>query len=118
MRSHLPSLYRSGCDWPAFATRSFCRPFCHVAKARGHEAAFDPALADKMIHLAQHFRGLQFLRRQAAHDADRHGAVKRRGSALSADVAERNAQLLRPVAQKFVKVAADFARGEIARGNI
>jgi len=46
-------------------------------KTRGHEAPFDAALADKLIHLPQHFGGLKFLRCQAAHDADRNGAIER-----------------------------------------
>ena len=71
-----------------------------------------------MVHLPQHFRGLQLLRRQAAHDADGHRAIQRRRCALPADVAQRNAQLLRPVTQKLVQIAANFPRGKISRRNI
>ena len=87
-------------------------------KAGGHEAAFDAPLADDLVHLPQHVGGLQFLRSEAAHDADRYGAVKSRGGAFAADIAKGDAELLRAVAKKFVEVAADFARGEIAGRHV
>src|SRR6202048_1058397 len=44
-------------------------------ETRGHKPAFDAAFANYLVHLAQQFRWLQLLRRKAAHDTDRHGAV-------------------------------------------
>ena len=71
-----------------------------------------------MIQLAQQFRGLKFLRRDAAQNSRGDRAVKRRGAAFSADVAERDAQLLRTVAQEIVQVAANFARRKNARRDV
>src|SRR5580704_17480806 len=87
-------------------------------KAGGHEAALDATLPHNLIHLAQHFRGLKFQRREAAHDADRNRTVKRGSGAFSTDIAYRDTELLRAVAQKFVEVAANFASGKITRGDI
>ncbi len=55
---------------------------------------------------------------KAAHDADGHGAVECGGRSLPADVAERDAKLLRTVPQEIIKVAANFARREVPRGNV
>ena len=71
-----------------------------------------------MIHLAQHCGGLKFLRGQAAHDADSDGAVESGGCAFAANVAEGYAELLWAIAQEIVQIAADFARGDITRGDI
>src|SRR5208283_760757 len=52
------------------------------------------------------------------HDADGNGSIESGGSALAADVAECDAQLLRAVAQEFVEVAANFACREVTSGNV
>src|SRR3990172_13422742 len=61
-------------------------------KAHGHEAILDAALANQLIQLAQQLGGKKFQRRHAAENADGHGALEGSRGALSADVAEREAQ--------------------------
>jgi len=75
-----------------------------------HESTLNATLAYELIHLTQHFRGLQFLRSEASHDANRDSAVERGRRAFAADIGKRDAELLRPIAQKFVEIAAHFAR--------
>src|SRR5579872_4258415 len=87
-------------------------------KTRRHEAAFDAPLPDDLIHLSQHFGRLQFLRRKAAHDSDRNRSIKRSRGAFPAHVTECDSQLLRSISQKFVEVAAKFARRQIPRRHI
>src|SRR4030095_9325417 len=87
-------------------------------KAGGHEAAFDAALADELIHLAEHFSGLQFLRSESGHDADGDGSVKRRGGTFPADIGKSDANLLRSIAEKFVQVAANFAGRKVTRSHV
>ena len=93
-------------------------PFLPRREASGHKPALDAAFANHLVHLAQHFCGLQLLRRQAAHDSDRHRAVERRRCSLAADVTQSDAELVGTVAQKIVQIATDFARGNIARRHI
>src|SRR5580700_5688129 len=87
-------------------------------ETRGHKAPLDAPLADDLVHLLELFRWLTFLRSKTPHNADRHGAIERRGSSLPADVAQRDPQLLRPIAQEFVQIAAHFPSRKITRGNV
>src|SRR2546426_9138530 len=87
-------------------------------EAQRHEAAFNAALADQFVHLAEHLGGLQLLRGQAAENSNGHRTVERRGAAFAADVAQGHAELLRAVTQEVVKVAADFASREDARRDV
>src|SRR2546427_2284882 len=87
-------------------------------KAEGHEAALDAALAGKLVHLAQHLGRLKLLLEETSQDADGDGPIESSGSSLSADVAQSHAELLRAIAQEVVEVAADFARGEVASGDV
>ena len=96
----------------------FLAAFLPGCETGSHETAFDAAFTNELIHFAQHFGGLKFLRGETAHDADGDGAIKRGGGAFAADITKGDAELLRAVAQKFVEIAANFARGEIAGGHI
>src|SRR5580700_3388784 len=87
-------------------------------ETRGHEAPLDAPLADDLVHLLEHFRWLKFLRSQTPHNADSHGAIERRGSSLPADVAQRDPELLRPIAQEFVQIAAHFPGRKIPCRNV
>ena len=98
--------------------RNLRRAAMPCGEAKRHEPAFDQPLAEKSIDGAKHFRGPVLLRPEAAQRADGDGAVKRRGASLPADVAQRDRQLLRTVAEKIVQVAAQFARRDHARGDI
>ena len=46
------------------------------SEACSHESPLNAALANELIHLTQHFRGLQFLRSETSHDANRDSAVE------------------------------------------
>src|SRR5260370_22962866 len=87
-------------------------------KAEGHEAALDAALASQLVHLAQHLGRLKLLLEETSQDADGDGPVKSSGSSLSPDVSPSHPDLLRAIAQDIVEVAADFARGEVASGDV
>ncbi len=58
------------------------------------------------------------MRGKAAQDSRGDGAVKRRGASLSADVSQRDAQLLRAIGEKIVQIAANFPRGKNSRGDV
>src|SRR5579863_6826811 len=79
-------------------------------EANRHKAPFDQALAQKAIQRAQHVCRPRLLRAQAAQRADRDRAVKSCGASLPAHVAQRDAQVLRSIAQEVVEVAAELAR--------
>src|ERR1051325_1500734 len=78
----------------------FLPAFLPRREAGGHEPPFDASFAHELVHLLEHFGWLQLLRRQAAHDSDRHRSVQRGSRSLSAYIAKRDADLLRPIAQK------------------
>jgi len=103
---------------PGVGHAEFLTALLPRGEAGGHEAAFDPAFTYQLVHLTKHFRGLKFLRCQAAHDADSDRAVEGGGRAFAAHIAERYAELLWAITQEVVEVAADLARGDITRGNI
>src|SRR6266568_6524670 len=87
-------------------------------ETRGHEPPLDAPFTYELIHLLQHFRRLQFLRREAAHNSNRHGAIQSRGSSFPAYIAKGEPQLLRAVTQELVQIAAHFASRKIARGDV
>ena len=87
-------------------------------KTNRHVAAFDAPHANKLIELAQKFRGLKLVRREAAQDSCGDRAIERGGAAFSADVSQRDAQLFRAVGKKIVQIAADFAGGKNSRGDV
>ena len=103
---------------PGIGDAQFARGLAPGGEAESQEAALDAALADQLIELAQKLGGQKFLRRDAAQDADGHGAIKRGGGAFAADVAQAKAEARGTVAQEVVKVAADFARGKDPRGEV
>src|SRR6266849_4425414 len=103
---------------PSVSDAQLAPAFLPSGEAQRNEAAFNAALAEQLVHLAEHLGGLQFLRGQAAENANGHCTVERCGTAFAADVAQGHAELLRAVTQEVVKVAADFASREDARGNI
>src|SRR5579864_603906 len=87
-------------------------------KTHGHEAAFDAALANNLIELLQDLRRSQMLRSKTTQNSYSRGAIERGSASLSADVAEGDAKFSGAVGQKVVKVAAEFARGNDARGYV
>src|SRR5262245_11002502 len=113
-----PILIEQRLRLPGIGNTEFAAAFLPRRKARSHETAFDAPLADELIHLAQHFRRLQFLRSQTAHDANRHGTVERSGSSLSADIRKCHAELLRAGAEELEQIATDFTSREVTRGHI
>src|ERR1700722_16859770 len=87
----------------------FLAAFLPNGETRGHESPFDTAFADQLVHLAQHFGRLKLLRGKAPHDANGYGTVEGGRSSLPADVAQRDAELLRAIPQKIIQVPANFA---------
>src|SRR6266436_4685331 len=59
-------------------------------KTRRHESPFNAPLAHQLVHLFEHFRGLQLLRSKTAHDSDSHRSIEGGGRALAAHVPQRN----------------------------
>src|SRR5258706_5307572 len=103
---------------PGIGDAQHTASFLPGSKTKRHIAALDATVADQLIQLAQKFRGLKFVRREAAKNSRRNGSVQRRGAAFAADVPERDAQLLRAVGKKIVQVAAHLPRGKNPCGDV
>ena len=73
--------------------------------------AFDLALQEHHVQPLHHVRRRKLQRSEAAQRAAGHGAVKRRGRALAADVAHHDHLPVPPVGEEFIKVAPQLARG-------
>ena len=116
--SAAPFLVQQGLRLAGIRHAQFLTALLPGCETCGHKPAFDAALPHNLIHLPQHFRGLQLLWCETPHNPDGHGTVESGSSTFAAYISQRNAQLLRPIAQKLIEIAADFARREIPGGHI
>ena len=103
---------------PRICNSQFAPSAMPGCKTERHESPLDHALAQKAIDGPQHFRGPVLLGRETAKCSDAHGAVKCSRTSLPTHVSQRDRQFLRPITQKIVKIAAQFARRHNPGRNI
>ena len=113
-----PILVKERLRLPGVCHSKLLAAFLPGRKARRHKPPFDTPLAYQLVHLFEHFRGLQLLRSKTPHDSDGHRSIESGSRSFAAYVSQRNSQLLRAIAQKLVEVPTNFPRGKVAGGHL
>src|SRR2546427_8933551 len=80
---------------PSVGDAHLAPAFLPGGEAQRNEAAFNAALAEQLVHVAEHLGGPQLLRGQAAENSNSHPPVKSCGTSLGAGAAPSHAQVLR-----------------------
>src|ERR1700722_4657274 len=87
-------------------------------ETKRHEPPLDEALAEKSIDGVKHIRRAGLLRTETPQRANRNRTVKCCRASLPAAVTQGYAQILRPVTNEVIQVAAEFAGGDHPRGDL
>ncbi len=103
---------------PGIGDAKFVASLLPGGETNRHVASVDAPLGHQLIELPEKFRRLELVRRKTAQDSRGDRAIKGRGTALSADVSQSDAELLRAIRKKVVQVAADFAGGKNPRRDV